>query len=87
MSDLTVERSVAPTFPRRTSGAQREGWVELNFRIDSQGSVFDAVVVRSSDQIFEPSALNAIRKWRFQPYVENGVSMPVRSGVRFSFRQ
>ena len=87
VSDLTVERSVAPTFPRRTSGAQREGWVELNFRIDSQGGVFDAVVVRSSDQIFEPSALNAIRKWRFLPYVENGVSMPVRSGVRFSFRQ
>lgn len=87
VSDLTVERSVAPTFPRRAGAAQKEGWVELNFRIDSQGEVFNAEVVRSSDQVFENSALSAIRKWRFVPYSENGVYMPVRSGVRFSFRQ
>ena len=87
VSDLTVERSIAPTFPRRAEASQKEGWVELNFRIDSLGEVFDAEVVRSSDAIFESSALGAIRKWQFAPYRENGVAMPVRSGVRFSFRQ
>ena len=87
VSDLTVERSVAPTFPRRAEVKDKEGWVELNFRIDSLGEVFDAVVVRSSDEVFEGPALGAIRKWRFTPYRENGVAMPVRSGVRFAFRQ
>lgn len=87
VSDLTVERSVAPTFPRRAEASQQEGWVELNFRIDSLGNVFDAEVVRSSDAIFESSALGAIRKWQFAPYRENGIAMPIRSGVRFSFRQ
>lgn len=87
VSELTVERSIAPAFPRRAETSQREGWVELNFRIDSQGSVFDAEVVRSSDEIFENAALSAIRKWEFAPYTENGVAQQVRSGVRFSFQQ
>ncbi len=87
VSDLTVERSVAPLFPRRAGMAEKEGWVELNFRIDTEGEVYDAVVVRSSDQVFESSAVTAIRKWRFVPYSEDGIAMPVRSGVRFSFRQ
>lgn len=87
VSDLTVERSIAPVFPRRAEESQKEGWVELNFRIDTLGEVFDAEVVRSSDAIFESSALGAIRKWRFAPYIENGVALPIRSGVRFSFRQ
>ena len=87
VSDLTVERSVAPVFPRRAGQAEKEGWVELNFRVDTKGDVFDAAVVRSSDREFESSALNAIRKWRFAPYSENGELIAVRSGVRFSFRQ
>lgn len=86
VSDLTVERSVAPVYPRR-AGFTAEGWVELNFRIDTSGKVFDAEVVRSSDDTFESSALTAIRKWRFAPYVENGEPIAVRSGVRFSFER
>ncbi len=87
VSDLTVERSIAPAFPRRAAASQKEGWIELNFRIDSLGQVFGASVVRSSDAIFEGSALSVIRKWRFAPYLSTGVATPVRSGVRFSFRQ
>lgn len=87
VSDLNVINSVAPTFPRRAEVTEKEGWVELNFRIDSLGTVFDVVVVRSSDEIFESSAIGAIRKWEFSPHRENGVAVPVRSGVRFSFRQ
>ena len=86
VSDLTVERSVAPVYPRR-AGFTAEGWVELNFRVDTSGKVFDAEVVRSSDDAFESSALTAIRKWRFAPYVENGEPIAVRSGVRFSFER
>lgn len=85
VSELTVERSVAPTFPRRAGTA--EGWVELNFRINESGEVFEAEVVRSSDEVFESAALTAIEKWRFAPHVDNGAAQSIRSGVRFSFRQ
>jgi len=85
VSDLSVERSVAPTFPRRAGTA--EGWVELNFRISTSGEVFEAEVVRSSDSIFESAALTAINKWRFAPHLEGGVPTSIRSGLRFSFQQ
>ena len=85
VSELTVERSVAPTFPRRAG--KEEGWVELNFRINTTGEVFEAEVVRSSDEVFESAALTAIKKWRFAPHLDNGVATSIRSGVRFSFRQ
>ncbi len=85
VSELTVARSVAPSFPRRAGTA--EGWVELNFQINTRGEVFNALVVRSSDDVFESAALAAIKKWRFAPHIEGGVATTIRSGVRFSFKQ
>ncbi len=87
VSDLTIERRVAPSFPRRARATQQEGWVELNFRVNTRGSVVNAEVVRASDPIFETAALGAIRKWRFAPFKQDGVAVPIRSGIRFSFRQ
>ena len=33
----------------------------------------------------EKPALSAIKKWRFEPHLEGGVPVTVRSGVRFKF--
>lgn len=85
VSDLQVLKKVPPVFPRRAVAAQKTGWVELNFRVNELGEVIEPRVVRSSDAVFERSALNAIRKWRFVPHIVSGVVVPVRSGVRFSF--
>lgn len=87
VSELTVVRRADPTFPRRAKGSQKEGWVELIFSISAEGMVLGAEVVSSSDMIFERPALGAIRKWRFKPYQKDGVAIPVRGDVRFSFRQ
>lgn len=87
VSDLQVLRNASPVFPRRAQSVQKEGWVELNFRVDEVGHVIDPEVVRSSDTVFEHSALNAIRKWRFAPHIQSGVAVTVRSGVRFSFKR
>jgi len=86
VSDLQILRNVTPVFPRRADVVKKEGWVELNFRVDEKGQVIDPEVVRSSDSVFEQSALTAVKKWRFSPYIESGVAVTVRSGVRFSFR-
>ena len=87
VSELNLVRNPPPTFPRRAAAAERDGWVELNFRVDERGLVFDSEVVRSSHPVFESAALSALRKWRFKPYLEDGKPVSVRSGVRFSFRQ
>ena len=86
VSDLQILRNVTPVFPRRANVVKKNGWVELNFRVDEKGQVIDPEVVRSSDSVFEQSALTAVKKWRFAPYIESGVAVTVRSGVRFSFQ-
>ncbi len=87
ISELVLINNTPPVFPRRAELTDREGWVELNFRVDPEGEVYAAEIVRSSDTLFELAALQAIRKWRFEPHLELGVAVAVRSGIRFAFRQ
>lgn len=80
--DLVVRRQAAPLLPRNSEG----GWVELLFTVYEDGSVQDIEVVEtSSSELLEP-AVDAVKKWRFEAYLENGRPIPVRSGVRFSFQ-
>ena len=86
ISELEVLERPAPRYPRSAKrGRVLEGWVELNFRITPTGRVFDAIVVRSSDNVFEQSALDAIDRWQFAPHLVDGEPSEVRSGLRFSF--
>ena len=80
--ELVVRRQAAPILPRNSQG----GWVELLFTVDEDGGVKDIEVVEtSSSELLEP-ALSAVKKWRFEPYLDAGRPIPVRSGVRFSFQ-
>lgn len=80
--ELVVRRQAAPILPRNSQG----GWVELLFTVDEDGGVKDIEVVEtSSSELLEP-ALSAVKKWRFEPYLDDGRPIPVRSGVRFSFQ-
>jgi len=67
---------VPPSFPYEARKDGRHGTVVLDFKVDERGNVYDAIVVRSSDRIFDQAALIAIAKWRFQPGTVHG--QPVR---------
>ena len=83
ISELQAVRQTAPSYPGDARGA---GWVELGFTVSMDGNVVDATVLRSSSEEFERAGLEAIQRWRFEPYMENGRPLPVRSAVRFSFQ-
>ncbi len=87
VSQLTIVKQVNPVFPRRAANAEIEGWAEVSFLISPTGDVVDAAVTNSSDSVFDRSALSAINAWRFEPHLEAGRPVPVRSGVRFSFQR
>ncbi len=86
ISELKITRQVAPTYPRtaRTNGIP--GWVELEFTVTEQGDVRDARVRNSSASIFEGVAISAINRWRFEPVIDDGRPVPVRSVLRFTFK-
>ncbi|HEU4814284.1 MAG TPA: energy transducer TonB [Xanthomonadaceae bacterium] len=70
-----------PEYPREAIRENAEGTVVLLIHIDAQGNVLDIEVERSSrNRDLDRSAVQAARRWRFNPAIENGV--PVRSTVR-----
>ena len=76
---------VPPDYPQRAISRGLEGWVQVQFTITGTGSVKDAVVVKSSNKIFEDAAIKSILRWRYNPRIENGVAVD-RVGVQTIIR-
>lgn len=76
---------VPPDYPQRALSRGLEGWVQVQFTITGTGSVTDAVVVKSSNKIFEEAALKSIARWRYNPKIEGGVAVD-RVGVQTIIR-
>lgn len=62
-----------PDYPPEQFRNQVEGDVDIAFNLDADGTP-TAVRVKSSTPpaVFDSAALEAFRKWRFTPYIENG---------------
>lgn len=84
---MPLER-VHPKYPPEQARSGREGWVEMSYVIEADGTVSNAIVEDSSgNKGLERSAIKAIEQWTYRPATENG--QPVQqceSRVRFSFR-
>ena len=87
VSQLTVVKQVTPQFPRRAANKELEGWAEVSFMVSPTGDVVDAKITNSSNELFDRAALSAISGWSFEPYMQDGRPVPVRSGLRFSFQR
>jgi protein TonB len=73
---------IQPIYPMRAEERGIEGWVELEFTITAVGSVKDPkVVAYHPSTVFNQAAMRAIRRWKYNPKVEDG--QPVENpGVR-----
>jgi protein TonB len=64
---------VQPMYPPTAAQARIEGWVRLVFDINTTGSVKNARVIASQPpDVFDMAALQAIKKWKYKPKIENG---------------
>lgn len=71
---------VEPQYPPQAAKRGLEGWVQLRFTITSAGSVSDVSVVKSSNPVFERAAVEAVRKWKYEPQMQAGAAVAT-SGV------
>ena len=70
----------APTYPRNALRMGREGYVLIEFDVDTDGSVLDPYVVESSPAgVFDRAAIKAVRKFLYQPPTYNGTSVKVNN--------
>lgn len=73
---------VNPRYPPRAQARGVEGWVYLEFTITPQGTTKDIVVLDSDPKgYFERAAVNAVKKYKYKPRVENGKAVE-RPGVQ-----
>jgi TonB family protein len=72
----TKIKHVDPVYPPIAQSARVQGVVILEARIDEQGRVSDARVLRSIP-LLDQAALDAVRQWEFTPTLLNGAPTPV----------
>jgi len=85
-ASLKKVKMTAPQYPESARKRGIEGWVELAFTVQPNGSV-DEVEVRNASpaDVFDEAAIRAVRQWRFEPVVRNGEKVPQRAMIRLKF--
>jgi len=68
---------ITPLYPRGPLENGTEGWVLVEFTITMVGTVDDLVVIDAEPQnVFNRSAMTAMKRWKYQPKMENGKPVP-----------
>jgi protein TonB len=79
-------RRVIPDYPSAAKRDGIEGSVDLEVTISSRGVVEDVSVVRATPpDMFEKSAVAAVRKWKYDPRFVDGLPTEDRITVHLDF--
>jgi len=85
-SSMTRTHYVEPQFPLDARRRGIDGWVDLQFVVNTDGSVGELTIVGAQPVgIFEQAALDAVRHWHYQPVMRDGQAVSQRARVRLRF--
>jgi TonB family protein len=79
-------REVPPVYPRDAERQNISGWVDVEFTIAPDGSTQELVVRNAEPQrMFDQAAIDAVKRWRFEPVLREGTAVSQRAAVRIRF--
>jgi TonB family protein len=79
-------REVPPVYPREAERLRLAGWVDVEFTIAPDGTTQDLLVRNAEPQrTFDQAALDAVKRWRFEPVQRDGAAVAQRAAVRIRF--
>jgi protein TonB len=81
---LCIHR-VEPAYPALARAARVQGDVILQAIIDKDGNIKDLQLI-SGHPMLVPSAIEAVKQWRYKPYQLNGSPVEVETTVTVIFR-
>jgi periplasmic protein TonB len=84
VAESNLIHDVAPTYPPEAGRARIEGTVVLLAVIAKDGTVQD-VRVESGLPVLAQAAINAVKQWRYKPYLLNGDPPVIKFGNRWLF--
>ena len=79
-----VKSRVTPAYPAEARDQRIQGVVLLNITIDKEGNVYKVDLVSGPAQL-APAAMEAVKQWKYQPYLLNGTPVEVESQVQVNF--
>ena len=75
---------VAPEYPEDAREKHIQGTVILQARIDKEGNVVGLDLI-SGHPMLAPAAIEAVRQWKYRPYLLNGTPVEVDTQVQVNF--
>ena len=77
-------RKVAPTYPPLARQARIQGTVILQAQISKDGSIQNLQLI-SGHPMLAPAAIEAVKQWKYRPYLLNGEPVEVETQVQVNF--
>lgn len=84
VADGMLIYQLKPTYPRLAAQARIQGMVVLQAVIGKDGTVHDLHVIRGHPMLV-PAAIEAVRQWRYRPYLLNSEPVEVDTQINVNF--
>jgi protein TonB len=84
MSEGDLVHKILPTYPPLARAARLQGQVVLQAVISKQGGI-ENLTVLAGHPILVPAAIEAVRRWRYRPYILNGEPVEVETQITVNF--
>jgi len=78
-------RKVEPTYPQMAKIARVQGAVVLAALIGKDGTIQNLHVVSTASPLLNQAALDAVKQWKYKPYILNGEPVEVDTNVTVNF--
>ena len=85
-STPVLTHRVEPAYPPDAKRTRRQGWVDVTFTVEPDGSVIGATVADADPKyVFDRAAINTVSRWQFTPGMQDGkpVALPMRQRIEF----
>jgi len=78
---------VEPAYPPEAKRTRRQGWVDVTFTVQPDGSVVGVAVADAEPRyVFDRAALSAVSHWQFSPGTQDGKPVAAQVRQRIEFR-
>lgn len=78
---------VEPAYPPDAKRTRRQGWVDVTFTVEPDGSVIGASVADADPKyVFDRAAISAVSRWQFTPATQDGKPVALQMRQRIEFR-
>jgi protein TonB len=78
-------KKVRPKYPKQARKQHVEGTVIMRATIAKDGTISDLQLV-SGDPLLTQAALDAVKKWKYRPYLKDGQAVDVETQITVNFQ-